>query len=381
MYDKLKINVVNSNHPLLSRIEDYISILEDITTTRGIKFKTSENFIKGHLNVVIDEFTDPSFLLKISLFKKKHPTEKIVLIATEFVETFHGVTSINIFNRISNIAIISYANIWIRFNFPDLKNHLLPGDMLRSFIFLPFLPYILMGFFLNRYRQKFKIGLQHIHQTVYHHIRYLGLKKAISSFDYVVALHENILSSMHDHFPGIVSRGVFYPELKNSDLKDLFSNKVMKIDVSGTITSFRQSEIKRMQKLLLRFGNRFLGFNIIPFNKKNDKGKNNKTSDDEKSAFSFHPPQSSKWKYCSPTRLFRALSMDKNIPLISKNFQQHPIEDCCIEVKTIEDLIKAKLIHERVAPVYTEYLEKLKNYSTISKDRNNEFINNIRELD
>jgi hypothetical protein len=378
---KLKINVVTSNHPLVSSIEDYISILRDISKKRGINFIASQNFQKGHLNLVIDEFSDPSFLTKISLFKQYYPTEKIILVATEFVETFHGVTSINIFNRISNIAIISYANVWIRFYFPDLKNHLLPGDILRLFIFIPLLPFVMIGFFMEFFRSQFKKRNSHVHQTLYHHIRYLGLKKAISSFDYVVALHENILYNMKDHFPGIASRGVFYPELYDLNVEDLFSKKVMKIDVSGTITSYRRSEMKRMQKLLFRFGGHFLGFNIIPFNKENGTGENNNRSDDEKSAFSFHPPQSSNWKYCSPTRLFRALTVDKNIPLLSKHFQQHPIEDCCIEVKTIEDLNKAKLIHERVEPLYTEYLEKLKNYSTISKDCNNEFINNIRELD
>jgi len=379
MPGQLKINMVTSNHPLLSGVEDYISILRGIAESRNIEFQTSKNFQKGYLNVVVDEFTDPSFLTKLSLFKEHHPTEKIVLVVTEFVETFHGVTSINISERISNIAIISYANIWIRFNYPDLKNHLSPVDLLRPFFFMPFLPFIMTGFFRERFTRLFKRRNQHFHQTVYHHLRYLGLKKAISRFDYVVALHENVLTKMRDHFPGINSRGVFYPELNDLNVEDLFSTKVMRIDISGTITRHRISEIKKINRVISRFGGHFQRTRIRSFSNKNGTGKDEKSSDDEKSAFSFHPPQSFNWKYCSPTRLFRALNVDKNIPLLSKHFHQHPIEDCCIKVKNLQDLSKAKLIYERTDPFYTEYVEKLKNYSTISKDRNDEFISNISE--
>ena len=36
-------------------------------------------------------------------------------------------------------------------------------------------------------------------------------------------------------------------------------------------------------------------------------------------AYSLHPPQSETWRYASPTRIYRALCIDYNMPILTKN--------------------------------------------------------------
>ena len=379
MSPKIKINLVTSNHRSLIGINDCILILSGIAKSRNIEIRTSNNFQTGHLNFIIDEFTDETFITNFLHFKNQHPSEKFILIATEFVETFCGITSINIFKRLSCLAYISYANIWIIWKYPYLKKNLSLLDLVNLIIFIPYLPATIVFFFMEIFRKGVKSSNFNFHQTVYNYLRYLGLKKCISQFDCVVAMSEDVITTMNEHFTGVKSGGVFYPEINDLDLDKLFKNKALRIDFSGTVTSYRKSEFTKIERYLHSFSEFVQSINVISFNEKSDMEDYKIDNDGKRSAFSFHPPQQSNWIYCSPTRIFRAFNIENNIPCLSRHFQQHPIEDCCIKLNSTDDLYKAYSIYNRIEPHHTEYLRNIHSYSKISKKLNDQFITKLSE--
>ena len=87
----------------------------------------------------------------------------------------------------------------------------------------------------------------------------------------------------------------------------------------------RQKWIERINQQLISLGlqNVFGNCMSLPFSLlASDKPVN-------RGAYSLHPPQTRTWPYCSPTRIFRALSVDHNLPVLTHHFHQNPIEDVC----------------------------------------------------
>jgi len=95
----------------------------------------------------------------------------------------------------------------------------------------------------------------------------------------------------------------------------------------------------------------------------------------------LHPPQTKKWPYCSPTRIFRALIVDHNLPVLTKNFRQNPIEDVCFfmegdrSIMTLYEMYKDRnLLRDFICP-------RISKYNRIAKERNDKLVAQLIALD
>jgi len=169
--------------------------------------------------------------------------------------------------------------------------------------------------------------LQRHHQQFYFHMRYLGLRTCLPYADAVITSHEQICL---DFWKGgtnggvsIKKLGVIYPEIGEENVLDkLMVNKKLFIEFTGSITKYRQIFIKRINKRLTILGlhHIFKHCLAIPFSLPKKPTK--------RGAYSLHPPQTKKWHYCSPTRIFRALTVDHNLTYTNQKFQAKSDRRC-----------------------------------------------------
>ena len=160
------------------------------------------------------------------------------------------------------------------------------------------------------------------YRTIYFHMRYLGLKAYLPYADAIIASHERIIDGFSREIGASGSPlqylGVLYPEFEERDVLDqLMVDKKLFIEITGSITRYRQKWIERINRQLISLGlqNVFghcmsLPFSLLASDKPVDRG-----------AYSLHPPQTRTWPYaCSPTRIFRGLcSVDHNLSGIGRH--------------------------------------------------------------
>jgi len=156
--------------------------------------------------------------------------------------------------------------------------------------------------------------------------------------------------------------------------KKFLVNKVIGFNISGTITRYRKLWAKHIDLIILFFGLR----NVIK--QTSIPQTNIYESDNSNYAFSLHPPQSLHWKYSSPVRIYRAISFDNNIPLITKNFHQHPIENIAVSYNGIESLSECLNIYEdkNLREIFIK--NKIIKYNKLAETNNNLIIKKIKNL-
>jgi hypothetical protein len=202
-------------------------------------------------------------------------------------------------------------------------------------------------------------------RTIYFHMRYLGLKAFLRYADGIIISHERIIDGFlqergADGLP-LQFFGVLYPELDERDIVDkLMEHKKLFMEITGSVTRYRQWWIERMNRKLTSLGlrNTFgycvaLPFSLLVSEKPVDRG-----------AYSLHPPQTRTWPYSSPTRIFRALSVDHSLPVLTRHFHQNPIEDVCFlldEKRSIVELYEMysdkKRLRQFIEPRVRSYNE------------------------
>ena len=62
--------------------------------------------------------------------------------------------------------------------------------------------------------------------------------------------------------------------------------------------------------------------------------------------FMLQIPQTSLWRYTSPTRVWRSFTKNKSIPLSTKVFAQHPIEALCFPISLSLDAFNRLIDYE-----------------------------------
>ncbi len=379
-----KINIYTANHGKVEGIEDYIKNLHYIFESRGFEVKNSRGLNENAINIVIDEFTNFPSNLFIKEFRARHPETPIILVATEFVERKYFVSSFNHFGSIFESAFLSWIDLGLRNKRTDfIKSS--PTQWLKSIALLPIIPlYIIkLAFSIQSLKSMLKRsdswlqGLKRgTHQQIYMHMRYLGFQSMIECADAIIMSHDLIR-------PGIVPFaeknnvpviGTFFPECSDDTCKEeMLKGKDLCIEISGSVTLYRSRQLRKIARDTTIFGMH----HQFKAPRKRSFGDN---ANGARAAFSLHPPQTKTWKYASPTRIYRALFVDKNIPVITKNFKQHPIEEACLNYDGGMTLLKMCQLYEK-PEMLKEYINaNVKPYLAIASKNNNALLKKLMSL-
>jgi hypothetical protein len=210
-------------------------------------------------------------------------------------------------------------------------------------------------------------------------MRYLGLKACLRHADAVITSHERIIDgvSLAPDARPLQHIGVLYPEFDERAVLDrLMQGKKLFMEITGTISRYRQRWIEQINQQLIALGmhNAFgycvsISFSQLSPGKRIDRG-----------AYSLHPPQTRSWSYSSPTRIFRALAVDNNLPVLTHHFHQSPIEDVCFLHEGQQSIVE---LYEMYAdPVrLRRFIEpRLKAYNEIVAARNDALVDRLRGL-
>jgi len=345
-------NIYIGNHGKISGIEDYIDVTKQLLKKTEIPVRVTSSLDADAVNIIIDEFTNYAENLNFLNFKKNNPKSHVIFVLTEFVESKWGVRSINNFGGLLEASSIALFDVYLRFYRKDYPSITI-NSLLRLFCFLPVIlmecGFYSINFLLRRLvgrraRNPFKNYLTLHARSIYFHMRFLGLKACLEYSNAILAGHEDIIAGVYKNLgakiDGICYLGVLYPEFHvENTLAKLTNEKKLFIEITGSITAYRKKWMSKIDRTLISLGMH----NHFGLCKSFSSLKSQIIDDTGRAAFSMHPPQTRRWKYCSPMRIYRALAIDNNLPITTKNFSQNPIENVCFLYKdknSILDLYK-----------------------------------------
>jgi hypothetical protein len=389
MESETYLNLYIGNHGKLDGIEDYIVLITSLMAKRGIRVKVSSVLDPHAVNLVIDEFTNYIENHRMVAFKKAHPQNKIVYILTEFAVRRWGVESFNHFGGPMQAAVIALFDVYLRLVRDDFGPIGAIG-VLRLLCYSPLLALQLLPVGL-----RFALGLlrgrlvrhgaarflQVNQRTIYFHMRYLGLKAFLHHADAIITSHERVIDGVPREV-GADGRtlpffGVLYPELDERDVLDkLMVGKKLFMEITGSVTRYRQIWIERINRQLTSLGlhNLFGYCTALPFSVLASK------NPIERGAYSLHPPQTRAWPYSSPTRIFRALSVDHNLPVLTHHFHQNPIEDVCFLFENQMSIVELYEMYADSDRLRDFVAPRVKSYNEFVVVRNDALAEQLRSL-
>lgn len=383
---KHRFFIFTANHGRQEGIEDYIALLKDLLTSRGMDVELSPFLQAYGINLIIDEFTNCIENRRIAAFRKEHPNSLCIFVLTEFCKRKFGVESLNHFGGLFEAATITWFNLYLRLrrdDFPPARFRDWVFPVLYSPILLPYFSIKLTRFCGLRLIGK-RVGnpmrnfIKKHHRLIYFHMRYLGLKAHLHFADAVITSHECIMPTFNKAWK--MSRekvnflGVIYPEFDEAEVtRQLMMNKQPFVEVTGSLTPYRRAWIRRLNHLITLLGIQ----NVFGLTRSLSFSRLNSSKYMERAAYSLHPPQSRTWPYCSPTRIYRALQVDHNMPILTKHFGQNPIEDICLVLNgpsSIAEMVELFFNRSALSHFVTP---KIKKYNEIAKQRNDLVVGNL----
>ena len=371
------INIYTANHGKLYGVEDLIAFVNTTFKNRGHDVVITENLDSKAINIIIDEFTNYIRNNEIAAFRKLHPDTKIFFLLTEFIETRFFLRSLNFFGDLWDASALAVLDIYIRLFRQDF---LRPG-IHNWIVALTYSPILLLYALLFRMRhpkdRKMKrFILNRIHPTAYLHMRYLGLEKMIGVANGVILAHDMIAPGLMKLAPNMRILGTIYPEIEPDAIKkSLFAGKELFFEVTGTITHYRQHFIEKINMHILQLGiiHIFKTCYAFPFSAHAD-------PKIPRGAYSLHPPQSKSWRYSSPTRIFRSLQYDHTMPVLTRDFLQHPIEKLCLVYSHPgESLFKFYQYFKNPKLLIQDMEPRMIEYAKIAKKNNDELTNALMQ--
>lgn len=384
-----RLFIYSGNHGKQEGIEDYFTLFKNILGSRGLQVEMSSTLHANSTNIIIDEFTNYIENGQIAEFRKNNPNNRCVYVLTEFAERKFGVESLNHFGGVVDSAIIALINVYLRLSrndftpvrVRDYATLLLHTPVLATYFSVATVKFIVLRLLGKNAPNPASNFLGKHHHLFYFHMRYLGLKAHLKYADAVISSHELIMPGFKNDL-GVDGQklhflGVIYPEFNKQHVLDsLMAGKELFIEVTGSVTKYRQKWMSRInfQLKLLGIHNVFSSCQALPFSLLT-KGKHIK-----RAAYSLHPPQTRNWKYASPTRIYRALEVDNNLPVLTTHFAQNPIEDVCFILRDRYSLEKmAEMFFNRKA-MLNFVGPRIETYNEIVKQRNDVLTQALRTL-
>ncbi len=396
----MKFNLYIANHGKRDGVEDYLSILEDVIFRHGHEFSVSEHLDPDRVNILIDEFTNFICNTEIIAFRRQHPNARLVFVLTEFIESRLLVRTFNFFGGLLEAAPVAAMNVYFRLRRDDF----LPPSFRDWLVASAYSPLLLVYYLLHRLKNlgaNKRMGVQtRLYRRAYMLMRYLGLEKVIGCADAVILSHDMIAPGLRKLSPVTPVLGTVYPELDFGQIKNtLFSGKELYTEITGSITPYRRKYIHKIDSNLVVLGmkNTFYLCRTISFGGSGAKpvsdGKGVERSKPlavqpwavterrfSRGAYSLHPPQSRGWKYSSPTRIFRALRYDHNMPVLTRVFDQHPIERLCLVFNGKESLIRMYRYYREPATLLAFLEPRVNEYMRITKKANDALVAALVEV-
>jgi hypothetical protein len=390
----MKFNLYIANHGKRDGVEDYLAILGDIIARRGHELVVAEHLDPDHVNIVIDEFTNFICNDEIATFRRQYPHAKLIFVLTEFIESRLLVRSFNFFGGLLEAAPVAAMNVYLRLRRKDF----LPPSFNAWLIAAAYSPLLVVYYLLHclkNWRSGKHLGIQaRLYRRAYMLMRYLGLEKMIGCADAVVLSHAMIEPGLRKLSPAVPVLGTVFPELDFGTIKNtLFSGKRLYIETTGSVTPYRQKYIDKINSDLVVLGmkNMFYLCRAISFGgpviepaPSGMVARQNETLSAQswarterrvlRGAYSLHPPQSRRWKYSSPTRIFRALRFDHNMPVLTKLFGQHPIEHLCLVFSGRETLAQMYRYYKNPEALFAHLEPRLDEYMHIAIEANDAVV-------
>lgn len=372
----MKINLYVANHGKRDGIEEYIRIVEDVFRKRGHSVKVAEVLDADALNLIIDEFTNFVCNEEIAHFRRDNPQARLVFVLTEFIGQRLLVRSFNLFDGFLEPAVLALMNVYLRLR---RKDFIPPGfrDWAVGIIHAPLACcYVLKHLWLNLFSRSRKPFARRLHRQVYLLMRYLGLERMIAHADAAILSHDAIAAGLA-HMPTCPRvLGTLHPEMNWEIIEaSLFRGKKPFCEVTGSVTTYRQEWIDAINRRIITLGmhNRLGLCQPIAFG-------NDNAPLPARGAFSLHPPQTQGWNYSSPTRIFRALQYDHNLPVLTKVFNQHPIEKLGLEFRGDDSIVDMYRYFKDPQALFAWLRPRVEEYMAVASRHNDAIVSALEAL-
>ena len=388
----MRINIYIGNHSEKFLIDDVV-YLNYIFSKRNIDVITSIELEPDSINIIFDDFCDYERSKKIIDFKRNNPKTVIIIVSTEHIVEKYFARTFNFFSGgIRDAAVISLLNVFYRisikhFSYPTLR------DLAVAIVYSPIL---MIDYMMNiiKFTTLKKIGFYYKRPRSfgYNLKRYIGFEKMANYADSIFMMgvtDPNYIAEYSKNYKrlnlpkGTTVIGTFFPEIDVDDIKkNIFINKKLFIEVTGTVTPYRFNKMQEINDDIsnLNLQNSFSNCKDFPKGGEHEISAVVSKEGIIRGAYSLHPPQSETWRYASSTRIYRALCIDYNMPILTKNFNQHPIEDVCFIYDDKEQLFQFRDYYfniEKFLPILESRIDK---YMVIAEEHNDKFIENLSAL-
>ena len=372
----MNINIYTGNHPGTLMVDDAINFLRKMFSKKGCDCVVSNELKTDSINLIIDEFSSLERSQKIVKFKEKHSESLIILVGTEFIERRFFVRRFNFFEGgILDAAVVSALKVFYCLNSNYFTNNLIMSDLMIGILYSPLLIFDFIASLIKKIRNRSKDLLDRPRKHAYWVRRYLGCMKMINYVDGIVVTHSKIINTIEELDNKLPLIGTIYPEIDIENISEnLFKNKELFIEVTGTVTPYRLKKITEIDNDIseLSLENKFKFCKAFPAS--------NQKENSIRGAYSLHPPQTNNWKYSSPVRIYRALCFDYNIPILTRRFNDHPIEDICFIYDNSNILFELnKYFYDRRS-LLAVIEPRINAYTQKSINNNNIIINKLRNM-
>jgi hypothetical protein len=365
--NRARFNLYIANHASREGIEDYISILRSVLGRRDLAFAVNNHLSPESINIVIDEFANFVTNSEIAVFKERYPAAPLIFLLTEFIEQRWLVRSLNFFDGVADAAVVATLAVYLRrrrrdFWPPSLRDCLVAG------IYVPAVPAFCIWQWLNRLRGGPTVRAR-LRTLGYMQRRYLGLERMIPYADGVVVSHPAIASQLaRVQYSGPVL-GSLYPEVDPAILQSFPGTRKLGIEITGSMTPYREKWIRRINSSI-----RALGVSGVFGLCKSRSFEMAAAESSTRVAYSLHPPQNARWKYVSPTRIYRALMRDHTIPVLTRVFGQHPIEQLCLQYEGDSTLALMYDYYKRPSALRASLGAAFAEYGSLAREANDRLV-------
>jgi hypothetical protein len=359
------IYIVLGNHVSVAGIQEIIFTLKSSLSDK-FSIKVTQTVRTNCVNIFIDEFASGSTVIALERVKAEHPNTKIAIVGTEFV-TSVSLLGLRLFDTFNFFGTMQDWSALVS----GVTRELLGG------------------------------------KPPYMHMRYRGFAQALGYSDLLAIIHPPILptaAKLVAQFPQLPPVFCVYPQIGtlSAELLRRLEKTPVGFTLTGTVTRYRRQVVRQFIRVLENSGWYGQVWQSLSFQA--DAGKpvgtrRSRPADyrnlyDRPSLsppllFNLNPPQSRNWAYSSPMRILRAILLGQ-IPVVTKRFRDHPIEDVAVLVdakgaprsdgkaSTAVELFSWEIRdREDWIAVYTD---ALKAYDQIAREENKPFVAAISKL-
>jgi hypothetical protein len=353
-----KVYIAVGNHRSFAGIKEIVYSIQSALSDQ-FSVELSRELKGGGVNIVIDEFSGLFDVSAVKQVTELYPGTKIVVVATEFA------TSVSVLGM----------------------------ELMRTFNF--FGAPLDWGRLLRETLRSLAGGM-----PPYMRQRYVGFANVLKHCSLLTAIHPLIVPTATELARGVApalpAPLMVYPII--GPLSDVQRDRLWNLPagfvMTGTRTPYRIAVSREIVRKFKRAGWSKPLYEHRAFEGGARSASSNEVREVETldsllnydSArpdvlFNVNPPQSAKWAYSSPMRILRAALLGQ-IPLITKRFHDHPLEDVAAlwdgSLKTAVDLASRQFVDRRIW--LPDYLRAIEAYDRKAKDANKPFVDAVDAL-